>query len=112
MSELEGQLEELERAIHDSERQLKKEHALMPQDNEKGLTCYPYTYIIAVLIPIITIVTLYLVQPKWVAKKEKGKYIICWRKLFMWVAIISLIAWVVLYLMNYCGAFDKLQACF
>ena len=110
MSELEKRLQDLERAIYDSEKELKQTvSASMPKGDGN---CYPYVYIIAVIIPIITIISLYFAKPRWIKRKEKGNYVICGRKILMWTSIISVIAWVGLYLINYCGAFAKLQACF
>jgi hypothetical protein len=58
------------------------------------------------------VATLYFAKPKWVRSKEKGKYVISGQKLLMWTIVITIIAWVGLYLVNYCGAFEKLSACF
>lgn len=124
MSDLERQIEDLEESIYKTEEALESTKANMPYSGAssasiggsggsgKETACYPYVYIVGVLIPILAFAALWFSKPKWVTKKAKGKYVICWQKFLMWVAIIAAIGWVGLYLVNYCGGFEKLKACF
>ncbi len=110
MADFEERLRELEESLINT-NDILQEKATMPNgENSKAqINCYQYVYIVGALIPLIIVAALYFCKPKWVTKKGKR---IDLQRLLMWTAIITVIAWVGLGLVNYCGAFNKMQACF
>ena len=115
MADFEQRLQELEDSINSADIAVQRTNAQMPAGDGGGdglATCYPYVYIIGGIIPLLAIAALYFAKPKWITKKVKGKHVICWQSLLKWAAIITAIGWAGLFLLNYCGAFAKAQACF
>ncbi len=118
MADFEQRLRELEDTLTDTEGVLRRQKAPMPNDDvddsiEKGKGfCFPYVYIIGVLIPLITVAALYFAKPKFVTKKVKGKQVVCMKSLLKWTAVITAVGWVVLYLINYYGVFNNAVARF
>lgn len=120
MTDIEERLRQLEDTLTNTESVLQREKASMPNSDDNtsgtesgsGIKCFPYVYIIGVVIPLITAAALYFAKPKWVSKKDKGKQVVCMTSLLKWTLIISVIGWVGLYLVNYCGAFSGAAVCF
>ena len=108
MTDIEERLRQLEDTLTDTESVLQHEKMYMPE----GQKCFPYVYIIAGLIPLLSAAALYIMKPSFVTMKNKGKQVVCMAKLLKWVAMISIIGFIGLYLVNYCGALNGAMACF
>ena len=87
-SELDLKILELEQAVKNAERELIQE-ASMP----RGTVNKVYMSV-AVVIPLIIALILYLAKPKFVLKKNKQ---VAWAHLVKWTLIISLLGWALLF---------------
>lgn len=104
MADFEERLRELEETLNDTESALQQEKAPMPSDDLKDTTNSsrsPYLYAIGALIPIIVATALYFSKPGFVTKQEKGKKVVCLKKLFLWTAVITAVGYGGLFLFNY-----------
>lgn len=106
MANLEDKLAELEDSIYNAEITVKNDVADMPskdKDAASSVTKRPYLLIVAGLIPVLAAVVLYFLKPKFVTKKEKGKAVVDVGKVAKYVGMITLAAWLLLYILNYAG---------
>jgi len=96
-------LADLEEAINAAERTTTTVEAQLPA--AKSVMALPgnkYLYMIGVLIPLVAAAALYLANPKFVQKKkEKGVRDV--KQILKWVAIISIIGWILLAGLGYSG---------
>lgn len=68
--------------------------------------CLSYMFIGAVLIPVVLGMVLYFLQPGFVqVQDDSGKYVRSGKKVAYWTLLITLIAWVGLYLFTYCQGY-------
>jgi hypothetical protein len=90
MTDIEVELDQLEQSLNKCEEP-KQQSANMPSNMPK-ISVY-YMYGIAAIIPVILTGIFYLTKPKMIMKKNK----ILWQKMFQWVAIITVILWIIMY---------------
>ena len=120
MSDIEEKLRQLEETLKDTETALHQEKATMSGSKDKTdgsdaeQSCFPYTYVIGGLIPLLTLAGLYFSEPKFVTKKVKGKQVVCMKKLFMYTGIITAVGLVIMYIINCAmnGSLSSAMACF
>lgn len=114
MADFDERLQKLEEVIGDAQKELDTSAPVdtaVEKTTSVGGRCFSYVYIVGVLIPIAAAAALYFAKPKFVTVKEKGKQVVSWKSLGMWVGIITIIGWVGLYALNYCGVFGGAEAC-
>lgn len=108
MTDFDQRIQELEEALLDTETVI-REKATMSNQEDTESRCIQYIYIVGIAIPLLTAGILYFLKPKFIKKKASKK--INTNSLLMWVAIITIVGWVLLGVIKYYGYFDN-KFCF
>ena len=71
--------------------------------------CIPIMLIVGAIVPIVVWLALYFIQPAFVKVQEGSKQVRSNTKVFYWTVIITVVAWVAMYLWAWCQGYDQIS---
>jgi hypothetical protein len=99
------------RSVEFSRRVEELEKCISGCDKNKSARCIPTMLIMAALVPVVVWVLLFLVQPRFVQKKEGSKSVRDNKRVFYWTLLFTGLVWIAMYGYAWCKGSGLSMVC-